>query len=671
MVSNYNKVKTDIMDIYDESFCPLVKTIKNGEVSAYDDSLDILKTQADNIKKDKFVLMVAGEASSGKSSFINAYLGKEILPMDIMQCTSAIVEIRYGEKFVLKATYANKSVDVVESEEKIKEFLAKHAAINSDYTSLPIALINGELIIPRKGNVLEAEIKDFIRANKGEDEFYETKVRKYISEQKANWESIVTKMEIEYPFEDADLKGIEIIDSPGVNAEGHVGDITNDYIERANAVMFLKPVVGSVIDTTSFKKFLKSKSMHRNKNALFLILTYAACITPDELTRVCDEAIKQFPNVSTKQIIPVDSKAEMYINKIKDCSVEELTAFVMEGARTNSIDSFLLMPWMISGGNKDTYIEKLSELSRFRNVDESLNMFAHKAQFLAISEFIARMIDVIEVIIAGLEEKKQLYKEKAQDPIELSHKINVLKEELETLTLKINKTVDEISTKYRKTGGIIDQKADEEISSYQASIEKITPSDDKSVEQLENMTFDKLDVLKKFEGELQKNIVAECDEALEALSDKASIQFKTLKPDITKDKIKKYASESKTSSDAQTTHVEPGGCFKQEKRYSVFSQSKYYGLIKGFIDKEIKTIKEEIVSDLKIFVGNTTKEYSKQLRDKAKIKRDDLDKIQQEKQTAEEMQALIASFDEQIKKLTPIKEKLSSMKGGIDKNVGQ
>ncbi len=65
-----------------------------------------IKNQAENIKNDKFVLMIAGEAGSGKSTFINAYLGKEVLPMDVKQCTSAIIEIEYGETCELVAEYA-------------------------------------------------------------------------------------------------------------------------------------------------------------------------------------------------------------------------------------------------------------------------------------------------------------------------------------------------------------------------------------------------------------------------------------------------------------------------------------------------------------------------------------------------------------------------------------
>lgn len=94
-------------------------------------------------------------------------------------------------------------------------------------------------------------IKDLINGVKQENiyglsnEEYEKCIRKYINDNKNLWQKIVTEIEISYPFKDESLRGIQIIDSPGVNAEGKVGDVTDSYIENANAIMFLKPITGA------------------------------------------------------------------------------------------------------------------------------------------------------------------------------------------------------------------------------------------------------------------------------------------------------------------------------------------------------------------------------------------------------------------------------------------
>ena len=172
MVSNYKQAKEDTLKIYQE-FLPLVARAKKDKETSYDSSLQSLKKQAKNIEQDKFLLMIVGEAKSGKSTFINAYLGEEILPMDVKQCTSAIVEIRYGEKFILKATYADDRVETFEDEQKIKEFLNVNAAMDDNYRDIPVAVINIEILMHKKDKrVLESDIADLMKGIKDENLYH-------------------------------------------------------------------------------------------------------------------------------------------------------------------------------------------------------------------------------------------------------------------------------------------------------------------------------------------------------------------------------------------------------------------------------------------------------------------------------------------------------------------
>jgi hypothetical protein len=43
---------------------------------------------------------------------------------------------------------------------------------------------------------------------------YNRKIKKYIEERKNSWQTIVTKIEVVFPFGE-EMRGIEIIDSPG------------------------------------------------------------------------------------------------------------------------------------------------------------------------------------------------------------------------------------------------------------------------------------------------------------------------------------------------------------------------------------------------------------------------------------------------------------------------
>lgn len=674
MISTYKKTKEDVLKIYHD-FLPLITCVKGGRETSYDNSLVSLAKQAENIEQDKFLLMVVGEAKSGKSTFINAYLGEKILPMDVKQCTSAIVEISYGQKFVLKATYADERTNIIEDKEEIKKFLISNAAMDDNYRDIPVSAINIELLMPKKGKrILDSEIRDLVKNMKEDNLYhlpeseYEAKIYKYIKERQPVWRDIVKKIEIKYPFKDDDLKNIEIVDTPGVNADGRVGEITNKYIEDANAVMFLKPIVGAALESISFRRFLKTKSANRNSNAIFLLLTRSANETPDNVSRLYDEALRQYPEINCRQIIPVDSKAELFYNSVKELTAEDLTAELMDLVKEYKVDAFIIAEWFTAGGNREKFLQNLKKLSNFKTVDDALNLFAHKAQYLALSEFLGRMIQVVEIASDKLEETIDLYKEKAEDPIELEHKMNVIKRELEELTRRIHEDVDKVADKYARTDGVIDQKAKDVIEQYKVEIEKIDGTQNASLDELEKISFQKIDTFTRFETELQKNIVAECDAALVALSNKSDIKYSTLKPNLTKESFEKIKEDLKDSDEAKETYTYTTGItFEQTHRGSRFSQSKYYGLVKDSIQSRIDGIKNQAITDLKRFVRSTTTTYSEELAKNAKIKRDEYNDIAQKKQTADEIQEEIKKLESWLIQLQPMSEQMTSLKGGIDK----
>lgn len=67
-----------------------------------------LNKTVENIKalennKDKAVkLVIVGEVKSGKSSLVNALIGKEISEVDVLEATSSIIEVVYGKEYSIK-----------------------------------------------------------------------------------------------------------------------------------------------------------------------------------------------------------------------------------------------------------------------------------------------------------------------------------------------------------------------------------------------------------------------------------------------------------------------------------------------------------------------------------------------------------------------------------------
>ena len=696
MIMDYKQVKADVLKQYD-AVMPLIQEIKGNSATTFDTQLTQLQMDVDNIRKDVFRLMIVGEAKSGKSTFINAYLGKEILPMDVKQCSSAIVEIRYGQKFVLNATYADGRRKTISDEKEIEQFLKENAALDDEYRDIPVGTINLQLIIPNRGKrIAKSEISELLRMVADDNLYklpqavYNQKIMSYIEAKNPHWQDLVQKIEIEYPFEDEDLKGIQIVDTPGVGAEGRVGEITDKYIANANAVMFLKPLVGATLETNSFKNFLKKVGKDRASDAMFLILTRAANETPNNVARIHEEAYKQFPNINKKQIIHVDSKVEMFRNKVKAMTEEELQGFmdkkVEEAEWYNDqiknlseeekrifmdehkdmdiLDSFLETPWYRSRCQREAYLQKLADLSNFREVDVALNQFARKAQYILLSEALGRMLSILGKIQSELSENIKHYKEKAENPAELECKLLNAEQVLKDLKLKINITVKRIASKYKDVDGLIEKNSSKIIEEYEKEIGKINPDHSTSITELEQLTFRKVEAFRKFEADITKNIVTECDEALIAFSERSDLNYTSLKPDITPDILEKVKSERRVQ--AEYTYT-TGVCFKET--HTKLNQSKFFNLVSSDIQKRLYKIKDDVIIALQDYVTDVTSAYRTELVRNAQIQEENYRKIREDKANAEKIQEKIENMESKLNTIQPMISEIDALKGGIDKNV--
>lgn len=84
-----------------------------------------LRKLQQEIRQDVFSIVVLGEFSRGKSTFINALIGEPLLPMDVLPETAAIQVLHYAEKPDVDIVYRN---GMVKKGEANCEFLKKFSA---------------------------------------------------------------------------------------------------------------------------------------------------------------------------------------------------------------------------------------------------------------------------------------------------------------------------------------------------------------------------------------------------------------------------------------------------------------------------------------------------------------------------------------------------------------
>lgn len=154
----------------------LVEHIKNDELT------NLINQQAQKIKNTEFHVVVIGQFKRGKSTLINYFLGKDILPTGVVPITSIVTYIRFGK-------------------------VPKSVISFKDYTTQDVSL----------------EIID-----------------QYISEQNnPQNKKNVDKIDIYYPS-DILRNGIVLIDTPGIGSiYSHNTEEVYRYLPQADAAIFL------------------------------------------------------------------------------------------------------------------------------------------------------------------------------------------------------------------------------------------------------------------------------------------------------------------------------------------------------------------------------------------------------------------------------------------------
>lgn len=438
----YKAHKDNVIDLFEKY------KAKRGELYGGDhDGIDIkfLESRIESLRKGKFTLAVAGEVKAGKSTFINALLGAEILPTDVLQTSSAIVEIFKSDKSFLKVKYADGQVEIIydnpeasdtkEANERLREL----CKINDEYREIPSTLIDDYII---KSDIQITVDEDFIK-------FLEQKsgahlqnkhavIEKYISERTKD--KIPVEIEFGYPLK-WEFDKLRIVDSPGVNAIGGVQDISFRFFEEANAILFVHPI--KPIESKSFREFVNSVISNLSKETLFLILTHAGHYPNDEVERLHAEACRQYKNVIPEnRILVVDSLLKLIhselangitIQKIRKCENKKK---ILSSYREQAEDE------------KRELIDVVYDGSRFEKMFAAINEFSMKAPNLQLQE-------ILEKIKAGYEKQEILYTEKAKiletkkrNPQEFEEEINRIYEALEKYKLLTKQTKEDLKSNY-------------------------------------------------------------------------------------------------------------------------------------------------------------------------------------------------------------------------------
>ncbi|MBW4604917.1 MAG: dynamin family protein [Calothrix sp. FI2-JRJ7] len=215
----------------------MADTINQAEVLG-DSTRDIddIRVASNNLRTGVFRLMVLGDMKRGKSTFLNALIGERILPSDVNPCTAILTVLRYG---------AEKKVTVHFDDGKPPQTM--------DFETFKVKYT----IDPAEAKRLEQDNKQAFPG--------------------------VSHAIVEYPLPLLE-KGIEIVDSPGLNDTEARNELSLGYINNCHAILFV--LRASQPCTLGERRYLENYIKNRGLSVFFLINAWdqvkEALIDPDD-----------------------------------------------------------------------------------------------------------------------------------------------------------------------------------------------------------------------------------------------------------------------------------------------------------------------------------------------------------------------------------------------------
>lgn len=265
--------------------------------------------------KQKYTIAVIGESGSGKSSLINAILGRSLLSGDITQCSSELIHIQKGDQISLQIQYASDRLDVIyDKATAIQEALYQNIQVKADLRHLPTTLLDQLLIThkTKKIDVNEQLIAELEKKSGLKLQAYQHKIKDYLEQRKLNQIPLsITLTSPQIPFDH-----IEFINIPCLNSIAGFNKHYQNICDIADMLIIVHDI------STSFQQpylthLIEQVSTYYAPDELFLVLTKVSNHSRIEALSRLQEAQKVYGE-QVNHIAMVDSIAYHIIQDLNN-----------------------------------------------------------------------------------------------------------------------------------------------------------------------------------------------------------------------------------------------------------------------------------------------------------------------------------------------------------------
>ena len=210
--------------------------------------VETLQRLEQRVSNDSFKVLIIGEFKRGKSTFINAMLGQDILPAYSTPCTAIINEVKWGQ-----------------SPQALLHYLKHEDGSQQEPENIPVEAIEEYVVIPEEPD--------------------------------DNYTNPYEKVEILYPLELC-RSGVEVIDSPGLNEHATRSQVTEGYLPVVDAIIFV--FTCEALASQSEIRFIENNLKPLGHEDLFFVCNKFDQIRDKEKERVRKFAISKLTPLTNR-----------------------------------------------------------------------------------------------------------------------------------------------------------------------------------------------------------------------------------------------------------------------------------------------------------------------------------------------------------------------------------
>lgn len=404
--SNFTGYKQLVMELVGD-----LKTLKEySERLNLSGSVESIDNALKKLAEDSFDIAIIGEFNRGKSTLINALIGRDVLPMDVLPTTATLNRITYNI-----APYVHV---------KFKD--------------------------GREEDVNIENLKSYV-----------TKLTDESSEMAKTIDEVIVNYPINYC-----KNNVDIIDTPGLNDESAMTEVTMSVLPKVDAALMV--IMAQSPFSESERAFLESKVITSDLGRILFVVTGIDLLDEEDVDRV----INNIASSIQKNIIAKAAKTmgenskefEVYKRKIGKVRVFGLSAKKALKAKMAGNDEML---------EKTRFPEFENELERFLTEDRGAIMLSVPvSRILSASIEILKSISLREnVLLMQKEDFNRKYSQAMEEIEQIRHQRRA---EFNRINKSAQKTFDELKPMIKNFWPEIEAKAEEVIDRYPLSNDDIS-----------------------------------------------------------------------------------------------------------------------------------------------------------------------------------------------------